>query len=190
MCKYKKVLILIKDWSTHNINCSLKQVLSCISLTMRLANKSSDIVSEQKLGCDVFMYEITEAFSDENHMVAHNEPQPTNCQVKALQAQHNQVCWIPDGFQAKLMEDIQVARNVECKRRTVETDLFFLYVTLVRYPNLSWFLHWHWDNHMTTVFCPHRSWIFNCYHDSLSIWVRSRRCGCLVTWFCYDSKTR
>ena len=59
---------------------------------MWLTNKSSDVVSEQKLGYDVFMYEITEAFSDENHLVVHNEPWPTNCQVKALQAQHNQVC--------------------------------------------------------------------------------------------------
>ena len=141
LCKYTKVLILIKDSSTHNINCSLKQGASCISLMMRLTNKSSDVVSEQKLGCDVFMYEITEAFYDENHLVGHSEPWPTDCQVKALQAQHNQVCWIPDGFQAKLMEDIQVARNVECKRRTVETDLVFLYVALVRY-SFATITHW------------------------------------------------
>ena len=56
---------------------------------MGLTYKSSDLVSKQKLRCDVLMYEVTEAFYDENHLVVHNEPWPTNCHVKAFR--HNTI---------------------------------------------------------------------------------------------------
>ena len=47
------------------------------------------------------------------------------------------------------------------------------------------FQNWHTDVHCTNKFMRKISSIFPIYTHKICIWVRSWRCGCLVTWFCY-----
>ena len=42
-----------------------------------------------------------------------------------------------------------------------------------------------WRNCMTKASDWKQGFLKSIHHDLFTIWIRSRRCGCLVTWFCY-----